>query len=243
MPRPRIDLALALLPALSACSLLFHHEGTTTERDGPADVVQREAGAPLDRAPPDRAPLDLTPPDEGPGDSTEPGDIATDSSLSGDQGNDGIPKLDAFSDTLLADAVVTSVITNPVGAVICPTGQPCEVRCTAASSCSGLISCGPDPCKIWCSGLYSCAGGIQCGPSSSCTVYCEPTTCQGKITCGPGRCLIDCAADNACGDVDCTTSCGCDLYCREGECSPSYCPTSCSNLFGCVSSPPGCDTC
>lgn len=129
--------------------------------------------------------------------------------------------------------------------------KTCEVQCSAGTGC-GAVQCPPGfDCTIRC-GNTSC-GDIDCAEAKRCKIDCSGAMACGNVNCGPAECEISCSGQNACPSIDCASSCKCDVTCNNsGTACPSMsCPmvdgTSCTRLGSaggnCDSNPAGCDTC
>jgi hypothetical protein len=109
------------------------------------------------------------------------------------------------------------------GAVVCPPGVPCAVRCAVNDSCQMGVDCRQaSACDIACSGGGSCFGGVMCA-GSTCNVQCTGAgaTCTAGVQCDAGTCNIACAKDDCtgglvtCAGEECNVLCGVDAATAE----------------------------
>lgn len=134
------------------------------------------------------------------------------------------------------------------------TDKTCEIDCTVQSKPCGAIQCpaGFD-CTIRCTKPNVC-GDIDCSQSNSCDITCSATSACGAINCGPHACDISCSGTSACPMIDCADSCQCDVSCNNttNVCPSISCPLGptgqpCTGTGtvgeNCDSSEPACNTC
>jgi len=131
---------------------------------------------------------------------------------------------DLGAKTCVVDCSVNPSACN--NAVVCPTGFACDIRCSTSGSCKN---------------------GVNCLNAKSCAIDCSGTNSCRNLACGTGKCTVDCSGGSSCRGVGCAQSCACDVTCHIGSlCESVTCPSGCfsgSQLPGCTSLAPGCNTC
>jgi hypothetical protein len=120
----------------------------------------------------------------------------------------------------------TCVIYDSYLSVVCPSGWPCEVRCSSANSCPFDITCSDSDCTVVCGDGASagnmCSGAIDCSAASNCTVTCMGGgSCGGEITCGYGLCDVECSGASSCAEpILCDFAESCEIDCPGDSSCP-----------------------
>ncbi|MBX3263078.1 MAG: hypothetical protein KF782_25610 [Labilithrix sp.] len=129
------------------------------------------------------------------------------------------------------------------GAVTCPPGVPCDVRCNGADACKDGVDCADaTACSVLCDGRTSCTNDkvrckgaacrVTCSQKDACLqgVACDAGVCairclgndackNERVVCNADRCSVECGAspkegNNACqAGVDCQAATSCDVRC------------------------------
>ena len=96
---------------------------------------------------------------------------------------------------------------KPCGAVQCPAGYDCTIRCNAGA-----------------------CGDIDCAQGTGCRIDCGGSQACGAINCGKAACQVDCSGPQSCPSIDCRDSCRCDVSCSNLQVA---CPSmACPDRFG-----------
>lgn len=162
--------------------------------------------------------------------------------------NDGIPKPDAPTDgsPFICPPQCTQCNAEKKECVIDCANDPDSALCMGALKCPAGFSC-----LIKCNEASACRAGIDCTAGTACKIECSGFGTCRNVTCGPGACDVTCSGQQSCGGattqgINCASSCACDVNCENGSnCSNITCPAlQCDVPFdGCSSEPQGCDTC
>jgi hypothetical protein len=154
-----------------------------------------------------------------------PGSIDAPASIDAFRGNCPTPctSCNLAAKTCTIDCTLTSACVS--GAVTCPSGYACDIRCK------------PDG---------SCRNGVNCQLATSCTIDCAGTNACRSVQCGAGPCDVQCTGASSCRGVSCGASCACDVVCTGNQsCSDviQCTSTGCINGSGCTSVPAFCHSC
>ena len=135
----------------------------------------------------------------------------------------------------------------PAQCTSCSVSQhTCVIDCMG-TDCSGAIACPAGySCDVKCDTDNSCRNGVQCAGTTSCLVECSGKNACQNVQCGTSKCDVECTGTQSCKAVSCGSSCACDVKCiGTSSCGDTVncSAAACRIGLGCSSLPPTCHSC